>query len=103
MCTRAGVDLNKHFSTRILPVSTYGVGKGTVTKHLSNQTTIYMMETETKEDYHALRPQVRATTSDQGTERACNDQPLTTGTVTASLPACGSRGISTYCSTPSRR
>ena len=86
ICLRADIDLNKHFGTRIMPCSTYGVGKGSAVKHVTNMSHIYMMETEHPTHFKTVRGQVRGTTSDQGTERACNDHCITTLATPPVLP-----------------
>ena len=73
---RADFDINSGFETRIAPLSTLGVGNSGLVKKGINTINVYLMETESADDFHRVRCEVKGTTSDQGTEIGIGDDPV---------------------------
>lgn len=73
---RVDFDINSGFETRLAPLSTLGVGNSGLVKKGINTINVYLMETETADDFHMVRCEVKATTSDQGTEVGIGDDPI---------------------------
>jgi hypothetical protein len=66
---RITFNLNQHFESRILPLSTLGLGHAGTVKQLINVAGLYLMETNGDEQFHEVRNQVVGFTSDQGAEK----------------------------------
>ena len=70
---RASIDLNAHFETRLLPLSTLAHGMASAHRKALNVAFLYQMETETDSDFDFLRKSVFGLTSDQGVEKSIGD------------------------------
>jgi len=66
---RASYDRNEGFETRIMPLSTLGLGHAGLVKKGINTANLYLMESEEEEDFHTIRNEVFGSTMDSGTEK----------------------------------
>ena len=73
---RAKIDLNAHYSTRVAPLSTQGLGRAGLLQKVDHHICIPKMETANREQLHKYRRQVSNINTDQGTEIGLNDSPL---------------------------
>ena len=71
---RKSYDINIGFHSRLLPLSSSGLGEATATKKTANFAHIYRMESETLADFDARRCSLRGVTTDQGAERGMADE-----------------------------
>ena len=73
---RAKYDLNQNFESRIMPLSTLGLGHAGLANKALAVANLFLMEAETAEEFHAKRMEVRAATADQGTEKGIVDETI---------------------------
>jgi len=71
--SQAKVNLNQSYETRTCPVSTIGKGHATAEKKCINVASVYIMESESEEQFDETREEVLGVTTDQGTERLVTD------------------------------
>jgi len=74
---RSAYDINSNFETRILPVSTLGLGRATLAHKTTAAANIYLMESASDAEFHAKRAELRGAIADQGTEKGIVDEPVT--------------------------
>ena len=72
---RSAYDINSNFETRILPVSTLGLGRATLAHKTTAAANIYLMESASDAEFHAKRAELRGAIADQGTEKGIVDEP----------------------------
>ena len=73
--SRAKINLNEVFSTRIAPISAAGLGRAHILAQTDKLLNIYKMESANKPDFNLVRRQVKNITTDQA-EKNLNDAGL---------------------------
>ena len=73
---RARLNLNDHFESRVIPLSTVGSGRASGVKKSTNVAACYLMETENREQFDELRCSVCGITTDQGAEKGLADETV---------------------------
>ena len=69
-------DYNANFETRVCPLSTLGTGHASAVKKCVNVASVYLMETETCEEFDEVRSSLYGMTTDQGTEKVISEMSL---------------------------
>ena len=73
---RSRFDLNSGFESRIMPLTTLGVGTGSALKKSVNCSALYLHESEDLPMFDEIRNEVRGGTTDQGAERNMGDETV---------------------------
>ncbi len=60
---RSKFDINAHFETRVLPLSTLGLGQAGLVNKVLNVANIFLMETSSPEQFHKARREIRGMTT----------------------------------------